>query len=600
MAILTYTLVMRCFIDARAHVSCVCVVALLLLLVLRPRLAAPSHSCCAPPPASPWRVPPAAGCLQRRCARCFLQPARLTSPAVRTTMKLGRTLIKLSPSSRLTTSTRASRPSSTRWCVFKACARVCAPLLRRPCGAPATLHHGAPHVFHADAAFAPCARLSCTHLGALLRAAAYAASSCDREHALHVLSTDARLAHRCGHCKSLAPEYAAAATALKASKPDVLLAKVDATVETALATRFDVQGFPTLKWFVDGELAGDYTGGRTSAELVQWVTKKTSDPLKALASAADADTFRSEAGLYAVVALVADAGGEEATALRQVAVALDETFGLTTEASVAKHMGMADAKAPALAIVKSFDEPLVIMEEAFTADAITAFVKKYSRPLTIPFSQANAPMIFKSTHQVLTIAPAEGIEGVSTALRAAALALRGSGLQFVTVDPADADVGQVLTFFGVDAGITAPVVKGFSTADGKVNKFNMPAGNITATSLEAFARTLLDGTAAPTYNSAPAPEVNDGPVTIVTGNTFDQIVLDTTKDVLLEVYAPWCGHWYVSDVVLERTCNESRPVLPTLTHASDPAASSWSRSMKSWASVLRLLTASSSPRWTAR
>jgi len=35
---------------------------------------------------------------------------------------------------------------------------------------------------------------------------------------------------------------------------------------------------------------------------------------------------------------------------------------------------------------------------------------------------------------------------------------------------------------------------------------------------------------------------NDGPVKIVTGSNFDKIVNDPTKDVLIEFYAPWCGH----------------------------------------------------------
>lgn len=42
--------------------------------------------------------------------------------------------------------------------------------------------------------------------------------------------------------------------------------------------------------------------------------------------------------------------------------------------------------------------------------------------------------------------------------------------------------------------------------------------------------------------SAPIPKKNDGPVTVVVGNTFDKIVKDESKDVLIEFYAPWCGH----------------------------------------------------------
>lgn len=42
--------------------------------------------------------------------------------------------------------------------------------------------------------------------------------------------------------------------------------------------------------------------------------------------------------------------------------------------------------------------------------------------------------------------------------------------------------------------------------------------------------------------SQPKPRDNKGPVRIVVGKTFEEEVLKTDKTVLLEVYAPWCGH----------------------------------------------------------
>lgn len=38
--------------------------------------------------------------------------------------------------------------------------------------------------------------------------------------------------------------------------------QVDATEEKEIAGKFEIQGYPTLKWFVDGKEAMDYSGGR--------------------------------------------------------------------------------------------------------------------------------------------------------------------------------------------------------------------------------------------------------------------------------------------------------------------------------------------------
>jgi len=69
-----------------------------------------------------------------------------------------------------------------------------------------------------------------------------------------------------------------------------------------------------------------------------------------------------------------------------------------------------------------------------------------------------------------------------------------------------------------------------------------PADDASVKDVKAFVSSVLSGTAKPFIKSEPVPEFNDQPVTVVVATNFEEIVMDETKDVLVEFYAPWCGH----------------------------------------------------------
>jgi len=81
----------------------------------------------------------------------------------------------------------------------------------------------------------------------------------------------------CGHCKRLEPEWNDAATKLKG---EVKVGKVDATVEHKLASRFGINGYPTIKLFPTGPksdgIAENYEGARDSSSIVNWALEKKS------------------------------------------------------------------------------------------------------------------------------------------------------------------------------------------------------------------------------------------------------------------------------------------------------------------------------------
>ena len=118
----------------------------------------------------------------------------------------------------------------------------------------------------------------------------------------------------CGHCKALAPEYAKAAGQLAEKDSPVKLGKVDATEEGPLAEKFEVRGYPTLKFFKNGKPM-EYNGGRTADTIITWVEKKTGPPAVTLDSVDAAKKF-IEDNEIAVVGFFADMESEAAKAFK--------------------------------------------------------------------------------------------------------------------------------------------------------------------------------------------------------------------------------------------------------------------------------------------
>jgi len=73
-------------------------------------------------------------------------------------------------------------------------------------------------------------------------------------------------------------------------------------------------------------------------------------------------------------------------------------------------------------------------------------------------------------------------------------------------------------------------------------KYRLETPDYTPESVKSFIEDFLAGKVDSYVKSEAVPETNDDPVKVVVGKTFKDIVLDSTKDVLLEAYAPWCGH----------------------------------------------------------
>jgi protein disulfide-isomerase A1 len=344
----------------------------------------------------------------------------------------------------------------------------------------------------------------------------------------------------CGHCKSLAPEYEKAATELKGDDvtAKVVLAKLDATAETKSAEEFQVQGFPTLKWFVNGQPL-EYTGGRTADTIVSWIRKKTGPATTKISTVAELDKLKASAEV--VVVLVAK---EESKAFESAAQTQELPFAVAVNPSADLLQALGVSAPGHIVIFKKFDE--LRAETAASADLtseqVVSFVAGHQLPLIVPFSQETAQKIFGGSvkqHLILFTDKSKEEEHNQVKAQAQPVAeqLRGKYL-FVTVDKAD---DRVLDFFGITAA-DLPTARVVQLMDNGMKKFKMTGDKVDTATLKDTCEKHSAGALTPDLKSEPVPDNNDVDVKTLVGKNFKDIVKQPGKDVFVEFYAPWCGH----------------------------------------------------------
>jgi protein disulfide-isomerase A1 len=343
----------------------------------------------------------------------------------------------------------------------------------------------------------------------------------------------------CGHCQSLAPEYAKAAGKLKELKSDIVLSKVDATIETKLAEKFGVQGFPTIKFFKKGTPV-EYGGGRTSEEIITWLNKKTGPPAKVLETADEVKAF-IEAKEVAVVGFFANKESELAAAFIKAAEGLDDIeFATTTPEASGEHAVTEDK----IVVFKKFDEGRADYAGAADADAITKFVRGESLALVTEFSDEAAPKIFGGeikSHLLMFISKkAEGFKDVLARFSNVAKGFKGQVL-FVYIDVDVEDNQRVLEFFQLKPE-DCPTLR-LIKLEGDMTKFVPEKNDLEEDTMRSFVQDFVEGKLSAHLMSDEIPEDWDAkPVKVLVGKNFKQVAMDGGKDVLVEFYAPWCGH----------------------------------------------------------
>ncbi|TMS08880.1 Protein disulfide-isomerase A4 [Larimichthys crocea] len=286
----------------------------------------------------------------------------------------------------------------------------------------------------------------------------------------------------CGHCKRLAPEYEKAAKELSKRSPPIALAKVDATVEGDIASRFGVTGYPTLKIFRKGKVF-DYNGPRE-----QYGNSLRED-----------FTFRHSFSSEVSKLLKASPG--------QIVILHPEKFRSKYEP--ASHtLSMKDSTS--VSEVQEFFKKHVIPLVGHRKPSNDA--KRYTkRPLVVVYYGVDFSFDYRKATQFW---------------RSKVLEVAKDYPEYTFAIADEEDFADELKSLGLSE--SGEEVNVAILADGG-KKYAMEPEEFDSEVLSDFVKAFKKGKLKPIVKSQPVPKNNKGPVKVV-------------KDVLIEFYAPWCGH----------------------------------------------------------
>ncbi|XP_064376376.1 protein disulfide-isomerase-like protein of the testis isoform X3 [Dromaius novaehollandiae] len=341
--------------------------------------------------------------------------------------------------------------------------------------------------------------------------------------------------------QNLSKEFAEAARQLEKEAPRIQFGKIDVTDQHDLRKEFNIQQFPTVKFFVDGSRKDpiDCKGVREASAFITWVKRRTGPSTVLINSTAQAEAMINAEDL-AVIGFFKELHNDSVDVFCETARDVPEMpFGMTTSEEVCANYGI--QKSTLVVFKKGKPVHNEVLEDGSQNKLdLTGLIKTFTLDLVTEYNLETSVKIFDvpvESHILLfTPKSSQTFNATYENYKSAAAEFRGK-IMFVLVDTNETRNGRVFEYFRITQA-DVPAVRILNlTRDAK---YKMPADEVTVENLRHFCQSYLDGKAKLHLSSEEIPEDWDKmPVKVLVGKNFNRIVFNETMTVFVMFYAPW-------------------------------------------------------------
>lgn len=300
--------------------------------------------------------------------------------------------------------------------------------------------------------------------------------------------------------------------------------------------------YPTLKIFKNGEFAQEYSGPRDADGIVKYMKAQAGPASKEYKSFAELKERLANVKDVVIVGVFSSESVALAKKFSKAAGKLREsaTFAHVYTSSASDSIDVLNEVLPSAvedsvvlvrpALLKNkFEESHVVYDES---ESLEDFVKAQYHGLVGHRQQSNvadfnAPIIV-AYYDVDYVKNPKGTNYWRNRVLKVATEVASKDVSFAVSN--NILFGGELEEFGLDSKKELPVV----AARDKDNKKYIMQEKFSVDALKKFVEDFLAGNLQPFVKSEELPEDNSGPVKVAVGKNFDELVMNSKKDVLIE------------------------------------------------------------------